>query len=246
MKLFIYDRDGVHRHVFASYIHQPTTASYIQPTTSTPKDTTRQASPSLSTTRDPLLRNQDASSAAFFAASSPTVVYHPYTVHGYLYDKTKPRGKATKRPHRHWRNRTTTTTTAADGSRKTVLPPPVPPLIPTPTNLLQQGWGLVGVGVGVRENNDVKKNHHRDQFERRQQPHPQTPLEKHHLRYADNDKTDTLTWCRFDARTQYGYTTVLVVDYDEFLYCPRAKASFRAQVDDPPLGSPTIYALKNA
>ena len=44
-----------------------------------------------------------------------------------------------------------------------------------------------------------------------------------------HDKVLTLTHCRFEAKALYGIETVLVVDYDEFLYCPVVAATARAQ-----------------
>jgi hypothetical protein len=43
------------------------------------------------------------------------------------------------------------------------------------------------------------------------------------------DKTLTLTHCRFEAKAVYGIEHVIVVDYDEFLFCPSAKTSALAQ-----------------
>lgn len=39
---------------------------------------------------------------------------------------------------------------------------------------------------------------------------------------SDFDKRLTLTQCRYSAKQLYGIEEVLVVDFDEFLYCPRA------------------------
>jgi hypothetical protein len=39
------------------------------------------------------------------------------------------------------------------------------------------------------------------------------------LKY-DNDHTLTLTHCRFDAKARYGIDRVMVLDFDEFFYCP--------------------------
>lgn len=44
-----------------------------------------------------------------------------------------------------------------------------------------------------------------------------------------HDKVLTLTHCRFEAKAVYNIDTVLVVDFDEFLYCPIAHAAPRAQ-----------------
>lgn len=40
-----------------------------------------------------------------------------------------------------------------------------------------------------------------------------------------HDKALTLTQCRFESKALYGLDNVLVVDFDEFLYCPRAGPS---------------------
>jgi uncharacterized C2H2 Zn-finger protein len=155
--------------------------------------------------------------SAASSSSPPKVVYYPYTVHGYLFDKTKPKErkkeKPTRRQQRHHRNSLNRTTVDIINNRLTEL---------------RMNHHLVGRG------NDK----HYEQFKSREKQQQQSysssfnhiPAEKHHIHYTDNDKTDTLTWCRFDARTQYGSTDVLVVDYDEFLYCPRTKATYRAQV----------------
>ena len=44
-----------------------------------------------------------------------------------------------------------------------------------------------------------------------------------------HDKVQTLTHCRFEAKALYNIDTVLVVDYDEFLYCPVVPPTARAQ-----------------
>ena len=44
-----------------------------------------------------------------------------------------------------------------------------------------------------------------------------------------HDKVQTLTHCRFEARALYGIDNVLVVDFDEFLYCPVASATLKGQ-----------------
>lgn len=44
-----------------------------------------------------------------------------------------------------------------------------------------------------------------------------------------HDKVQTLTHCRFEASSMYGIEDVLVVDFDEFLYCPEADATAEAQ-----------------
>lgn len=44
-----------------------------------------------------------------------------------------------------------------------------------------------------------------------------------------HDKVQTLTHCRFEAKALYGIETVLVADFDEFLYCPVVGATARAQ-----------------
>jgi hypothetical protein len=45
----------------------------------------------------------------------------------------------------------------------------------------------------------------------------------------DDDKTATLTHCRFEANALYGSTKVLVADFDEFLYCPKGALTFSGQ-----------------
>lgn len=47
--------------------------------------------------------------------------------------------------------------------------------------------------------------------------------------YLDDDKTLTLTLCRFEASAIDGSTKVLVADFDEFLYCPNGATSFAGQ-----------------
>jgi hypothetical protein len=47
--------------------------------------------------------------------------------------------------------------------------------------------------------------------------------------YLDDDKTFTLTLCRFEASALDGSTRVLVADSDEFLYCPNGASSFAGQ-----------------
>jgi len=46
-----------------------------------------------------------------------------------------------------------------------------------------------------------------------------------------HDKTQTFTQCRFEAKALYGIDTVLILDFDEFLYCPVAEANAKAQSD---------------
>ena len=46
---------------------------------------------------------------------------------------------------------------------------------------------------------------------------------------SDHDKTDTYTHCRFEANAVYGIQKVLVVDSDEFMFCPSAKPTYPAQ-----------------
>ena len=48
-------------------------------------------------------------------------------------------------------------------------------------------------------------------------------------KYTDDDKTATLTHCRFEASAMYGIDNVLVSDFDEFLYCPNAAPTFVGQ-----------------
>ena len=52
---------------------------------------------------------------------------------------------------------------------------------------------------------------------------------KHDVFFLDDDKTATLTHCRFEARTLYGSDNVLVADFDEFLYCPVAALTSAGQ-----------------
>ena len=47
--------------------------------------------------------------------------------------------------------------------------------------------------------------------------------------FLDDDKTATLTHCRFEASALHGSDNVLVADFDEFLYCPSAKVNFASQ-----------------
>jgi hypothetical protein len=44
-----------------------------------------------------------------------------------------------------------------------------------------------------------------------------------------HDKVLSLTHCRFEAASLYGIEDVLIVDFDEFLYCPEANATAEAQ-----------------
>jgi len=56
-------------------------------------------------------------------------------------------------------------------------------------------------------------------------------LKERKSRYENqgHDKVLTLTHCRFEAKAIYNIDTVLVVDFDEFLFCPIAHAAPRAQ-----------------
>jgi hypothetical protein len=45
---------------------------------------------------------------------------------------------------------------------------------------------------------------------------------KSRMEATDNDKVNTLTHCRFEARSLFNTDKVLVVDFDEFLYCKGA------------------------
>lgn len=45
----------------------------------------------------------------------------------------------------------------------------------------------------------------------------------------NDDKTLTLTHCRFEARALYGLVDVMVVDFDEFVLCPQVAPDPRAQ-----------------
>lgn len=47
--------------------------------------------------------------------------------------------------------------------------------------------------------------------------------------YTDMDKQLTYTHCRFAAKNLYGIENVLVADFDEFLFCPRAQSTATAQ-----------------
>jgi hypothetical protein len=49
------------------------------------------------------------------------------------------------------------------------------------------------------------------------------------LEYLDNDKTATLTQCRFEASNVHGADNVIVADFDEFLFCPSAARTFQGQ-----------------
>lgn len=46
-----------------------------------------------------------------------------------------------------------------------------------------------------------------------------------------HDKVQTLTHCRFEAKALYGIENVLIVDFDEFLYCPIVPSTIKAQSD---------------
>jgi hypothetical protein len=46
---------------------------------------------------------------------------------------------------------------------------------------------------------------------------------------GDIDKRLTYTYCRTHLRQSYGIEDVLIADYDEFLYCPRASATTQGQ-----------------
>ena len=46
---------------------------------------------------------------------------------------------------------------------------------------------------------------------------------------ADQDKLATLTHCRFEAKALYNIENTLIVDMDEFLYCPHTHATYKAQ-----------------
>ena len=49
------------------------------------------------------------------------------------------------------------------------------------------------------------------------------------LHRSDSDKTNTLSYCRFEASAVYGIENVMVMDSDEFLLCPEAAPSYAAQ-----------------
>ena len=271
MNLFIYERDGLHRHVLARYIQPPMQTQSrpdLDEMTMTKTTTKRQ---------DALLGDNDHDHDLPSSSAAPMVVYYPYTVHGYLFDKLKPKEKREKQEKReklskkhHHRFYSLNNRSTFDGKKiqlrsssptQTQLRTPAPAQTrsqtPTPIQtktptIRETSHRILTTDMLSGENYTLGNNNHnhkfqreqrdqrdsrdqRDQFQRgKQQRQQQQPTHnKHNLRFADNDKTDTLTWCRFDARTQYGLTDILVVDYDEFIYCPRAKASFSAQVGDP-------------
>ena len=49
------------------------------------------------------------------------------------------------------------------------------------------------------------------------------------LLHLDDDKTATLTYCRFEANSLFGNDYVIVADFDEFLYCPAAASTLMGQ-----------------
>lgn len=49
------------------------------------------------------------------------------------------------------------------------------------------------------------------------------------LIHLDDDKTATLTHCRFEANALFGNDNVIVADFDEFLFCPSAAVSLTGQ-----------------
>lgn len=49
-----------------------------------------------------------------------------------------------------------------------------------------------------------------------------------HLDSTDDDKTNTLTHCRMEAKVSYNIDQVLVVDTDELMYCPQGDQPFQA------------------
>ena len=46
---------------------------------------------------------------------------------------------------------------------------------------------------------------------------------------TDDDKTNTLTYCRYEAKNVYHIDQIFVVDFDEFLYCPKGGKSISGQ-----------------
>ena len=52
---------------------------------------------------------------------------------------------------------------------------------------------------------------------------------KDDILFLDDDKTATLTHCRFEASALHASDNVLVADFDEFLYCPSAALNFASQ-----------------
>lgn len=50
-----------------------------------------------------------------------------------------------------------------------------------------------------------------------------------HLDSTDDDKTNTLTHCRMEAKVTYNIDQVLVVDTDELMYCPQGGPSISGQ-----------------
>lgn len=55
------------------------------------------------------------------------------------------------------------------------------------------------------------------------------PANPQSLLYSDDDKTATLTYCRFEANSLLGNDNVIVADFDEFLYCPGATSTLSGQ-----------------
>jgi hypothetical protein len=49
------------------------------------------------------------------------------------------------------------------------------------------------------------------------------------LIHLDDDKTATLTYCRFEANALFGNDNVIVADFDEFLFCPAATSTLSGQ-----------------
>lgn len=49
------------------------------------------------------------------------------------------------------------------------------------------------------------------------------------LIHLDDDKTATLTYCRFEANALFGNDNVIVADFDEFLFCPGATSTLSGQ-----------------
>ena len=50
------------------------------------------------------------------------------------------------------------------------------------------------------------------------------------MELIDDDKQYTLTHCRFEAKASHGLEDILIVDFDEFLFCPKAGATAASQM----------------
>lgn len=80
---------------------------------------------------------------------------------------------------------------------------------------------------GLKYDNNEQLNGHLPVDEKKIQALSRLPYSRFLLQGID--KTQTLTHCRFEASSVYGIENVLVIDYDEFLYCPQAEANATAQ-----------------